>query len=429
MNGNHFGVCQIRGQGKPDFWLNFQQGYSPSAPHVPMVYEKFVNNLKAAGINVVSDGTNQHIMALTNRDVKELAGDREVKSGELVDASRNFQPIAGGLFDPKIFGADGKRWGHIKLPEPVLNPVMEDPIRRTLGLTKTQLEEVIQGKAELPKFGGTGPEAIGKALGSLNLPTEIARTRADIQRKRGAGRDDAIKRLSFLMGAQKNGLHPRDWMLDSVPVLRPAFRQVGLLGDSKIPLVPDANVLYQELLDAKDNLAGLKGKTNDIGAERLALYNSFKAVTGLGDPLSRKSKEKQVQGVLGRLLGSSPKMGTLQRRLLSQSVDMVGRAVISPNPDLHMDAIQIPEAKAWPIYQNFVVRRLKRRGMPISEALRNVKDKTPLARNEMLAEMNERPVIASRAPVLHKFGVMVFRPEPTKDSALHMSPRVHAGSQ
>jgi DNA-directed RNA polymerase beta subunit len=325
-------ASQIRGQRNEDFWLSFMQGYQPPAPQVPLVYKKFVADLQASGINVVSDGTQQHIMALTDKDIKHLAADREVKSGELVDSARSFKPIAGGLFDPKIFGDDGKRWGFISLPEPIVNPVMEDPVRRTLGLTKRQLEEVISSKAELPTYGGTGPHAIQKALASINLPAEIARTRSEINRRRGAGRDDAVKRLGFLLGAEKNNLHPGDWMLNQVPVLPPAFRQVGLLGNTKIPLVPDPNFLYRELLSARDNLTALKSQVSDVGQERLALYNSYKAVTGLGDPLSKKLVDKNVQGILGRLFGNSPKMSTVQRRLLSQTVDLVGRAVVSSGP-------------------------------------------------------------------------------------------------
>jgi DNA-directed RNA polymerase beta' subunit len=73
-----------------------------------------------------------------------------------------------------------------------------------------------------------------------------------------------------------------------------------------------------------------------------------------------------------------------------------------PDPDLDMDSVAIPETKAWPIYKNFVVRNLRRRGMPISEAMRHVEDKTDLARKEMVDEMERRPVILSRAPVLHQ---------------------------
>jgi DNA-directed RNA polymerase beta' subunit len=367
---------------------------------IPIAYKKFVANLQASGINVVPQGDNLNIMALRDSDVLKLAGDREVKSGETLDAGKQYTPIAGGLFDPKIFGDDGRRWGYVQLQEPIVNPVMEDPVRRTLGLTKKQLDEVISGKLELPRYGGTGPAAIGRALGNINLPSEIAHTRQEARRRRGSGRDDAVRRLGYLLGAQKNGLHPKDWMLSRVPVLPPVFRQVGMLGDTRIPLVPDSNLLYRDLFEANDNLKSLSGHVSDLGQERLALYNSYKAVTGLGDPVSKKLQEKKVTGILGRLFGSSPKMGTVQRRLLSQSVDLVGRSVISPNPDLDMDSIEIPEESAWSLYRNFIARRLRRRGMPVSEALRNVEDRTPLAREEMINEMSERPVIATRAPVL-----------------------------
>ena len=230
--------------------------------------------------------------------------------------------------------------------------------------------------------------------------------------------DDAIRRLGYLTSAQKMGLHPGDWVLDRVPVLPPVFRPVGMLGDTKIPLVSDPNLLYKELIEANNNLKQLSGTVEDVGDERLAVYHGFKAVTGLGDPLSKKLQDKHVKGILGRLLGSSPKMGSVQRRLLSQTVDLVGRGVVSPNPDLDMDSIEIPEEHAWGVYKNFVARRLRQRGMPLTEALRNVEEHTPAARQEMLAEMNARPIIMTRAPVLHKFGVLAFWPRLTKSSTL-----------
>ena len=261
----------------------------------------------------------------------------------------------------------------------------------------------------------------------INLPLEIAHTRQEISRRRGTGRDDAIRRFGYLMGAQKNKLHPKDWVVSKVPVLPPAFRQVGLLGDSKIPMVSDPNLLYRELITANNDLKALSGQLDDVGEERLALYNAHKAVVGLGDPLSKKLQEKKVTGILAKLTGTSPKMGTVQRRLLSQTVDLVGRGVISPNPDLDMDHIEIPENSAWSVYSPFVIRRLRRRGMPLSEAMRQAKDRTELARNELVAEMSKRPVIASRAPTLHRFGIMAFWPKLTKDSSMHLSPLVYAG--
>lgn len=239
--------------------------------------------------------------------------------------------------------------------------------------------------------------------------------------RRGAGRDAANRRLGELLGAVRKGIHPSEWMLTKVPVLPPVFRPVGTMGDSNIPLVADANYLYKELLEASDNLNALKHDTDDIGNERLAVYNAFKAVTGLGDPVSKKLQDKNVRGILHRVLGSSPKTGMVQRRLLSTTVDLVGRAVITPNPDLDMDHVGLPEEKAWDIYKNFVVRRLRRRGMPLTDALRNAEDHTDIARQELVAEMADRPVLLSRSPVLHRLGILAFYPKLAKGSTIQVS--------
>jgi DNA-directed RNA polymerase subunit beta' len=180
-------------------------------------------------------------------------------------------------------------------------------------------------------------------------------------------------------------------------------------------------------MEANDNLKSMGELSDDIGEERLALYNSFKAVTGLGDPVHPKLVEKNVKGVLKHIFGSSPKYGTVQRRLLSSTVDMVGRAVITPDSDLDMDSVGLPETKAWDVYRNFVIRRLKRRGMSSMQAVQAVREQTPLARKELELEMQNRPVIVNRAPVLHRFGIMAFRPQLVKDDTLHISPLVVNG--
>ena len=56
---------------------------------------------------------------------------------------------------------------------------------------------------------------------------------------------------------------PKDWILDKVPVLPPAFRPVSMMGDSGTPLVNDANYLYKELLDSVDNHRRMKDHLGD----------------------------------------------------------------------------------------------------------------------------------------------------------------------
>jgi DNA-directed RNA polymerase beta' subunit len=419
----------IRGQKDERRWLQFMQGYNPTEVKVPMVYEKFVNQLKASGINVVRKGNQTNVMAMTSKDVESLAGDRVITSGDTVHFDKDLKPVPGGLFDPKLTGGHGGRqWSKIKLDEAMPNPVMEEPIRRILGLTGKQYEAVMSGDHDLPRFG-SGPAAISKALENINLTKEIGMARAQMKAARGSKRDEAVRRLGFLKSADDMGLHPREWVLDHVPVLPPAFRPVSLMGSSGMPLVSDPNYLYKELLEADKNLKEMKVEVGDkgAGAERLAVYQAFKAVTGLGEPVHPKLQEKGVKGILKSVFGTSPKFGTVQRKLLSSTVDNVGRAVITPNPDYDMDTVGVPEGKAFDVYSKFIVRRLTRRGMSVAQALDHVKDKTDLARDILQEEMNDRPVYINRAPVLHKFGIMAFRPQLVKGDVLQVSPLIVKG--
>jgi DNA-directed RNA polymerase beta subunit len=417
----------VRGQRNDEYWLQFMQGHTPRSPKVPMVYEKFVNELKASGINVIRDGAQTNIMAMTDADVDKLAGDRVVISGDTVDWNKDLKPVKGGLFDEGLTGGHrGSRWAAIPLHEPMPSPVMEEPIRRVLGLTQKQFEGVISGTEELGD--STGPSAIAKALGKIDLDREIAVERARIANGSKSDRDKAVRKLGYLKSAKRLNLHPRDWVLSKVPVLPPQFRPVSLMEGSRTPLVADANYLYKELIEANNNLKDMQGRVGDaVGEERLALYNTFKAVTGLGDPVAQQTKEKNVKGLLAGIFGSSPKFGTVQRKLLATTVDNVGRAVITPNPDLDMDTVGLPEDRAFDVYSRFIVRRLKRKGMPMIQAMRHVREQSPLARQVMIEEMNERPIIINRAPVLHRFGIMAFRPVLTKGSVLQVSPLIVKG--
>lgn len=416
----------IRGQENPQYWQQFMSGYKPPTPKVPHVYEKFINSLKGAGINAVREGTNTHIMALTNKDIGKLAGRREVKNVETVDWKNKLQPIKGGLFDEKLTGGhNGNRWSFIKLHEPMPNPVMEEPIRRVLGLTKKQFEGVLSGREEFQ--GKSGPEAISTALDGINMEREISRARTEVKGSKKTARDAAIRRLAYLKSADRMGLHPRDWILDKVPVLPPAFRPVSTIGANKLPMVSDPNFLYKEVFEANQSLKDMSEKVDDVSDERLATYNAFKAVSGLGDPIHPKNQERRVKGILKHVFGQSPKFGMVQRRLLGSAADLVGRAVISPNPDLDMDHVGLPETKAWEVYKPFIVRRLVKHGFSRREAAQAAKDRSATARKALVSEMEDRPLVINRAPTLHRYGMMAFRPKLTKSETLQVSPLIVGG--
>lgn len=416
----------VRGQANPEYWSQFMSGYSPPLPKVPHVYEKFVSQLRGAGINTVRTGTKTHITALTDKDVDGLAGDRELQSSETVDWKGKLKPIKGGLFDETLTGGHGgNRWSKITLHEPMPNPVMEEPIRRVLGLTEKEFRGVLSGQAQL--FDKTGPGAIKEALGRINLPKAIEQARLDIKSGRKTLRDAAVRKLGYLKSAEAQGIHPQDWMLSKVGVLPPLFRPVSQMGAKKMPLVADANYLYKELLDSNNALKEASGALSEYGEERLGLYDAMKAVSGLGDPTQPKNQERRVKGFLTHIFGSSPKYGTVQRKLLSTTTDLVGRAVITPNPDLDMDEVALPEDKAWDVYKPFVVRGLVRRGMPRMQALDAIEKRDKAAFAELETQMSSRPIVINRAPVLHRYGMMAFYPKLTKNKVMEVNPVITKG--
>lgn len=420
-------ASQVRGQSSPEMWAQYMAGFKPPTAQVPRLYAKFVGQLKGSGINVVRDGSKTHIMALTGADVDRLTEGRVLTSGDTVDWRAGLAPKRGGLFDERLTGGHGGgRWTAIALPEPLPNPVMEEPIRRLLGLTKPQLEAVIAGRRELG--GHSGPKALQLALSKLDLNKELIRARAEIAGSKKTARDAAVRRLGYIKDSIRLGLHPRDWMWDKVPVLPPAWRPVSTMGTKQLPLVADSNYLYKELWDATQQLSALRDQLgDDVGEERLAVYRALHGVVGLGDPIHPKNQERQVKGILKHVFGSSPKTGVVQRRLLGSSVDLVGRAVISPNADLDMDEVAIPEDKAWEIYKPFIVRGLVRAGTARLAAVRAVDERSQAARATLLAEMARRPVIINRAPTLHRYGLMAARPRLTKNKTLEISPLVVGG--
>ena len=117
----------------------------------------------------------------------------------------------------------------------------------------------------------------------------------------------------------------------------------------------------------------------------------------------------------------------MNRKLLSSTVDMVGRGVIAPDPNLTLDETGIPETAAWDVFGPSVVRRMVRAGVSRQKAVQSVKDQLPAARQYLQKEMDEGVVILSRAPTLHRYGTMAFRPKLIQGSAIKMNPLVNKG--
>jgi hypothetical protein len=197
------------------------------------------------------------------------------------------------------------------------SPVMEKPIRWVLGLAQKKFQGILGGTDMLAQHG-TGPQVNQQALAGTNVDAKIEKARNAIAAGRESERDAAVRKLGYLKSVKKLGFKPEDYVLTKVPVMPPMFRPVSLISND-MPLINDANYHYKELFEANKNFKSIQGELGHeaSGLERLSTYNAFKVVTGLGDPISQKSRDKNVKDVLQLVFGSSPKFGTLQRKLIS----------------------------------------------------------------------------------------------------------------
>lgn len=417
----------VRGQRNDDYWRAVQMGYTPQMPTESVTSRKFLEQLKAAGVNVQERNKNRYIMPMTQAAVDDLVKGREITSPYAYNWD-TMEPIPGGLFDVgKTGGANGTLWSKISLPAPVINPIMQEPVQKMLGLTEGKLRDIMAGKDTLD--GMSGPKAIEVALKKLDgrMNQEINAAKVDITQGSKSGRDNAVKRLRYLTSFQKMGIKPSEVMLTSLPVLPPKFRPISQMQGTL--LVSDPNYLYADTMAAGENFKDTEKLQGDTGQAYLDLYDSVKAVTGIGQPVSKSLQEKNVRGILSQAVGvgRSPKSAAFQRRVIGQSLDQVGRGVIVPDSKLDIDQIGIPEPMAWQQYRKWIVRKLVQRGMPAVQAVQSVADRTDLARKTLLDVMDERPVFINRAPTLHRHSIIGGRPVLVAGDAIRLSPPVEAG--
>lgn len=116
--------------------------------------------------------------------------------------------------------------------------------------------------------------------------------------------------------------------------------------------------------------------------------------------------------------------GSLHRKVFGATVDLGGLAVAAPDSKLGIDEIGLPERSAWSAFEPFVVRNLRQRGYPLSQAMKAVQEREPIAKQALEEELSKRPVLVNRAPTLHKYNIMAFMPRLIKGNTIRYNPLV-----
>jgi DNA-directed RNA polymerase subunit beta' len=343
-----------------------------------------------------------------------------------------FRPETGGLFDPaKTGGLAGTNWNHISLHEPVVNTLFEKPIRVLLDLKQDDFNKIAEGTKTVTVNGKnlTGGLAIKEMLNKINpekhlrdLQSELAVTKSLTKK------DTIIKKIKYLRPLVDNGFHPSDaYVLSKIPVIPPIYRPVYPDEKGKT-VVSDANNLYKEMIENNNKLKSdyIQAVGNDH-PDKIALYKSLHNVAkkiqgfdGTADELNFSNREPQ--GFLKTIVGSNAKYGYFQGKLLAKRQDISGSAIIAPDPKYHLDECGIPEGMAWTMYGPHVIGKLSKLGYTLPQASNAIEKRLPIAKNILLTEMKERPVIINRAPTLHKFNQMSFFPNIVQGKQLLLPP-------
>lgn len=430
----------IKGDQNDEFWKALKSGQPLPPPKAPFVYDKFMGYLRAAGIDVKKDGSKLTLAPLTDRQVHaQSSGEIENIQFYRGKGEGEKEPMKGGFFDQTLTGGyKGEKWNHIDLHEPVVNPVFEVAVSKLTGLGK-KYDDVVAGKLHLdPKTGEfntegkglTGGRAVEHLLKQIDVDAETKTLLRKAPKATGAVLDDINKRLRYLEALRVNKLRPEEaYIRKAVPILPPVYRPIYPLPDGSMGS-SDINYLYQHagVLNTMAKLPVMDLLAEEEKAPlRSDLHQSVKAIAGLTDlPIKGRTREGFISEIKGGA-GGQPKEGFFISKMISKKQDFVGRGVIIGEPDLGIDEMAMPEEMAWKLFEPFVVRELKNHGKNPLQAQEEIKKKTPLAKQALDIVMAQRHVLLNRAPSLHKFSIMAFKPKITSGRALKLPPLVFKG--
>ena len=431
-------ILTVKSDKNDDYWNALQSGESLPPPKIPFAYKKFEGYLRGMGVNVEKDGSKISLAPLTDRQVLAMSAG-ELKNPGLGVKGKSVKPEKGSIFDTEVTGTQlkdgtlvlGKKWSHFPLPERSPNPIFEQPIRTLLGLSQKRFKDIISGADTIN--GTSGPAALSDALSGINVEKELGAANEEIPKAAKSRLSALRKKAKYLSALKETGLSPREaYTMKYVPVLPPVMRPVSILPNGDLH-TDDVNDLYRGLAQTGQQLSSSEVRSGEIpvdadgGRNQLwtELYDGLKALTLTG---KSRGHELHKKGIIEMIAGTgSPKLGYFQRKIIGKRQDLSMRGVIVPEPELGIDELGIPEGAAKEIYRPFIQRRMVRQGYTPGAASEAIKNNTKEATYALQDEMEDRPILLKRDPVLHKYGVQAFKPRIVRGSAVQIHPLATSG--
>lgn len=401
-------VSTIKGDGNAAFWQNLQNGLPTSKPQIPFVYKKFEALMNASGINIQNDSNKKIFMPLTDKHALELTGNNELNNFKMLDY--NFEPIKGGLFDPQLTGgSNGQKWSKVSLAHPIVNPMFEGAVKSVLDLKDSEFKAILREEGGHAKVKGL--------LANVKIHEQIDSLTKDIPDAPKTKKDKLLKKLKILKALDYLNMSPDEAYTTSiVPITPPQFRPIFEIPGGHVQ-THSLNFLYRDLGLINDTIKQF-GATPELSNQ---LYQSLSAVQGVTSPISKSNDMKGVKGALKIITGEgSPKHGFFQNKVLRKQQDLSARATAVLNNNLNMDQIAIPEKIAKVVYKPFAIKELLKQGYNYQDSEKHIDDFSDIGKKAIQASMQDRPILMNRAPSLHRFSIMSFKPTLTKGLSIEV---------
>jgi len=358
-----------------------------------------------------------------------------------------------------------KRMGHINLAAPVVHiwffKSMPSRIGNLLNMKTNDLEKVIyfqdyvvtdpgqtplkyqqllseeDYRSAVEKYGTgsfkarMGAEAVQTLLENLDLEALARELKMEMTKTSSKQKiKDLTKRLKIVESLRVSE-NSGSWMiLEVIPVIPPDLRPLVLLESGNFA-TSDLNDLYRRIINRNNRLK----KLMDLNAPDVIIRNEKRMLQQAVDALFDNGRcRRPVLGSSGRPLKSltdmiKGKQGRFRENLLGKRVDYSARSVIVVGPELKLHQCGLPKRIALELYQPFIVRKLRERGLAdtIKSAKRMLERKEEEVWDILEEVIYQHPVLLNRAPTLHRIGIQAFEPILVEGNAIKIHPLVCKG--
>jgi DNA-directed RNA polymerase subunit beta' len=275
-----------------------------------------------------------------------------------------------------------------------------------------------------------GAEAVYELLTSIDMQSEAAKLRAEVNETNSETKIKRIaKRLKLIESFLDSGNKPEWMILKVLPVLPPDLRPLVPLDGGRFA-TSDLNDLYRRVINRNNRLKRLL----ELNAPDIIVRNEKRMLQESVDALLDNGRRgRAITGTNKRPLKSladmiKGKQGRFRQNLLGKRVDYSGRSVIVVGPTLRLHQCGLPKKMALELFKPFIFGKLHRRGLAttIKAAKKLVEREGPEVWDILDEVIREHPVMLNRAPTLHRLGIQAFEPVLIEGKAIQLHPLVCA---